>query len=157
MLALLVLSLSVSAAAPEFSITLSEQLLGGLLAAAAPIELTFEQEVPVAGRVRLDVTLTEPQVRITNAAIKVTMSYHARDASGVVDTRGLAKPDLVIVPNRQKGVFEARVKPSVEAMLEDQLFLGRGWRYFTGVIDVDLGPKSATRPAATRPTTKANR
>ncbi|HMB95228.1 MAG TPA: hypothetical protein VKK61_04240, partial [Tepidisphaeraceae bacterium] len=35
--------------------------------------------------------------------------------------------------------YEAFVKPSIDEMLKDQLFLGRGWRYFTGVIDIDFG------------------
>jgi hypothetical protein len=59
-----------------------------------------------------------------------------------------AQPVTVIVNG--KGVFEGQVKPSVEEMLNDQLFLGRGWRYYTGVIDIDLMP-TPTRPA-TRPT-----
>jgi hypothetical protein len=36
-------------------------------------------------------------------------------------------------------------------MLKDQLFLGRGWRYYTAVIDLDLVDHPAIRPA-TRPT-----
>jgi hypothetical protein len=54
--------------------------------------------------------------------------------------------------------FEGAVTPSVEAMLKDQLFLGRGWRYFTGTIDIDLVPAPATRPttrSTTGPTTQA--
>jgi hypothetical protein len=35
-------------------------------------------------------------------------------------------------------------------MLKDQLFLGRGWRYYTAVIDVDLAPPPTTQPT-TRP------
>jgi hypothetical protein len=57
-----------------------------------------------------------------------------------------AQPVTVIVNG--KGVFEGQVKPSVEEMLNDQLLLGRGWRYYTGVIDVDL------MPALTRPTSR---
>jgi hypothetical protein len=65
----------------------------------------------------------------------------------------------------KKARFTRIVKPSMEEMLKDQLFLGRGWRYFTGVVDIDVfdrpppGPttRSTTRPttgAAARPTTR---
>ena len=60
-----------------------------------------------------------------------------------------AQPVTVIVNG--KGAFEGQVKPSVEEMLNDQLFLGRGWRYYTGVIDINVTPGAATRPAS-RPT-----
>jgi len=56
----------------------------------------------------------------------------------------------VTVNVNKKGVFEAMVTPSVDEMLKDQLFVGRGWRYFTGIIDVDLGPKPATQPSTKR-------
>ncbi len=46
--------------------------------------------------------------------------------------------------------FEGYVKPSVTEMLNDQLFLGRGWRYFTAVVNIDFG-EPATGPVA--PTT----
>jgi hypothetical protein len=45
--------------------------------------------------------------------------------------------------------FNAIVPRSVDEMLKDQLFLGRGWRYYTAVIDLDLAEpvtKPATRP-----------
>ena len=59
----------------------------------------------------------------------------------------LSKPVTVNVNKR--GRFEALVKPSVEEMLNDQLFIGRGWRYYTAVVDLDLGAGMApsTRPA----------
>jgi len=58
------------------------------------------------------------------------------------------KEPVTVVINK-KGAFEGLVKPSVDEMLKDQLFIGRGWRYFTGVIDIDLAPKAVTRPATT--------
>jgi hypothetical protein len=64
---------------------------------------------------------------------------------------------VTVVVNRRVR-FEGAVTPSVEAMLKDQLFLGRGWRYFTGTIDIDLVPAPATRPttrSTTGPTTQA--
>ena len=54
----------------------------------------------------------------------------------------LARPITVLVNGRVR--FEGKVQPSVEEMLNDQLFLGRGWRYFSGVIDIDLAPKATT-------------
>ena len=68
------------------------------------------------------------------------------------------KRPVTIILNK-KPRFEAMVKPSIEEMLNDQLFLGRGWRYYTGVVDLDLAPAAgpATRPAplpTTRPVPK---
>ena len=40
--------------------------------------------------------------------------------------------------------FEGMAKPSVEVMLADQQFLGRGWRYFTAFVEVDFGNLGAT-------------
>jgi len=59
------------------------------------------------------------------------------------------KPVTVTVNRKVR--FEGMVTPSVDAMLKDQVFLGRGMRYFTGVIDLDLAPVSSSRPT-TRPT-----
>jgi len=41
--------------------------------------------------------------------------------------------------------FEGFVKTDISVMLNDQLFLGRGWRYFTAALPIDLAP--ATRPS----------
>ena len=57
-----------------------------------------------------------------------------------------SKPVTVMV-NRQL-LFQGSVKPDLEEMLRDQLFLGRGWRYYTAVIDLDV---PATRRAASQP------
>lgn len=51
-----------------------------------------------------------------------------------------AKPVNVIVNRRPR--FEGLVQPDLKEMMEDQLFLGRGWRHFSGVIDVDLAEKA---------------
>lgn len=61
-----------------------------------------------------------------------------------------SQPVTVMVNRKVR--FEGFVKPSVEEMLKDQIFLGRGWRYFTGVVDIDFGGEPATR-AATPSTT----
>ncbi len=60
------------------------------------------------------------------------------------------EPVAVVVNKKTR--FEALVKPSIDEMLKDQVFLGRGWRYFTGVVDIDIVPP-ATRPSTTRPST----
>ena len=41
--------------------------------------------------------------------------------------------------------FEGFVKTDISVMHNDQLFLGRGWRYFTAALPIDLAP--ATRPS----------
>jgi hypothetical protein len=50
--------------------------------------------------------------------------------------------------------FDAIVPQSMDEMLKDQIFLGRGWRYYTGVIDLDLAEAPATQPT-TRPRPRA--
>lgn len=69
----------------------------------------------------------------------------------------LRKPVTVVVNKKVK--FEGIIKPSSEEMLNDQLFLGRGWRYYSAVLDLDLAEAPAgTRPAAsptTRPAARA--
>jgi len=64
-----------------------------------------------------------------------------------------SQPVQVTVNGRQK--FYSYLKPDIDQMLKDELFLGRGWRYYTAVLDIDLGegtmasvPKNAP-PAAT--------
>jgi hypothetical protein len=62
----------------------------------------------------------------------------------------LSRPVQVYVNRKER--FNAVMKAHVDEMLKDQLFLGRGWRYYTGVIDIELLAPS-TRPS-TRPTTR---
>jgi hypothetical protein len=57
----------------------------------------------------------------------------------------------------KKGKFEGFVKPDIGEMLKDQLFLGRGWRYFTGVIDIDLTAGGATNPTTRESPSPAGR
>ncbi len=49
-----------------------------------------------------------------------------------------------------KNRFEGFLTPSVEEMLKDQLFIGRGWRYYTGIVDLDLTQSAATIQPTTR-------
>lgn len=60
----------------------------------------------------------------------------------------LSKPVTLVINKVKK--FQGVLQPSVDEMLKDQLFLGRGWRYFSAVIEMDFG-----EPAATRPSTRA--
>ena len=46
--------------------------------------------------------------------------------------------------------FEGFRKPNIEEMLKDQIFLGRGWRYFTAYVEVDLGGPTTTKPTTQR-------
>lgn len=61
----------------------------------------------------------------------------------------MAGPVQVVIDKKEK--FKGVVKPSVEVMLKDQLVLGRGWRYYTGAIDIDMVPPP---PPDTQPTTR---
>ncbi|MBC8146198.1 MAG: hypothetical protein H7X80_11490 [bacterium] len=62
----------------------------------------------------------------------------------------------VTVSVNRKVRFEGKLTPSADVMLKDQLFLGRGWRYYTAFVDLDLAAttRPATRPATTRATTR---
>ena len=57
-----------------------------------------------------------------------------------------AKPVTVTVNKRVR--FEGMVTPSADVMMKDQIFLGRGWTYFTGAIDIDLGIPPTTAPGS---------
>jgi len=57
------------------------------------------------------------------------------------------KPVTITLNRRVR--FEGMLTPGVEEMLKDQLFLGRGWRYFTAVKDIEL-MEPITRPATRR-------
>lgn len=58
----------------------------------------------------------------------------------------LHEPVSVIVNKQTR--LNGIVSTSVKEMLNDQLFIGRGWRYFSGVIDIDLSAKPATTQSA---------
>lgn len=63
-----------------------------------------------------------------------------------------SKPVTITVDKKPK--FEGMVAQNLSDMLMDQITLGRGWRYYTAMIDIDLveGP---TTNATTNPTTRA--
>lgn len=56
----------------------------------------------------------------------------------------MAGPVQVVIDKKEK--FKGLVKPSVDVMLKDQLVVGRGWRYYTGVVDIDMVPPPDTQP-----------
>jgi len=76
-----------------------------------------------------------------------SLRFHVNDQ--MVD---FSKPVTVTMYGRPK--FSGMVQPSVEEMLADQLFLGRGWRYYTGVIDIDFGTAQPETRPTTQPTTR---
>jgi predicted esterase len=63
-----------------------------------------------------------------------------------------ARPVTVLVNG--KGKFEGLLEQSIDEMLRDQAFLGRGWRYYTAILDLELAARApttaGTRPATTR-------
>jgi hypothetical protein len=61
----------------------------------------------------------------------------------------LRQPLTVKVNGRPR--LEGIARQSIEELMKDQVFLGRGWRYYTAVLDVDM---LVHPPPATRPTTK---
>ena len=58
----------------------------------------------------------------------------------------LDQPVKVVVNGKTR--FEGMAEQSTEEMLKDQVFLGRGWRYYTAVIDLDLTQSPTTNPTA---------
>jgi predicted esterase len=60
----------------------------------------------------------------------------------------LAKPLTVVVNNKTR--YEGPLTVNLDEMLKDQLFLGRGWRYFTAVVDIDLAPPASSTQPSTR-------
>jgi hypothetical protein len=66
----------------------------------------------------------------------------------------LGKPVSVKVNGKTR--FSDVVPQSIDEMLKDQIFLGRGWRYFTAIIDLDL-TEPTSRPSSQPSTRRANR
>src|SRR4051794_4427219 len=93
----------------------------------------FRVDAAVVGKSRVE-------VKADNVS---TLRLYLNDRMG--DFR---RPVTVVVNKKVK--FEGMLQPRVAEMLNDQVFLGRGWRYYGAVIDIDL----AEAPPATRPTSK---
>jgi hypothetical protein len=88
---------------------------------------------------KVDATITKPN-RIT------VVTDNAESFRLYLNDQMIDFSQFVSVTVNGRNRFEGFLKPSMTDMLNDQLFLGRGWRYFTAVIDIDFG-EPATRPA----------
>jgi hypothetical protein len=87
-----------------------------------------------------------------------TITINARN---VASLRIYLNDQMVDMSKAVKVVLNRRVRldeipqTSVDQMMRDQLFLGRGWRYYTAVIDLDTAPPPAA--PAPRPATATSR
>jgi hypothetical protein len=106
---------------------------------------------------------------MVNLPVPYTLSATIEKNAITITTRNVATMRLylndqmidfsraVSVVQGRKAIYEAIVKPNIEEMLKDQLFLGRGWRYYTVIIDIDLAAGSdrqrgaTSRPRSTSP------
>jgi hypothetical protein len=104
------------------------------------------------------VTFNESSYKITAAMPKLNrievQSQNVESMRFYLNERMVefSRPITVVVNGRVR--FEGMVKPSIEEMLKDQVFMGRGWRYYAGFVEVDFGALGTTRPASgatTRP------
>jgi hypothetical protein len=94
----------------------------------------------------VDATIAQNRITANSQNVE-SMRFYVNDQ--MIDfTRAVG----VTVNRRSR--YEAILKPSLEEMLKDQLFVGRGWRYYTAVIDIDFGTDRPTTGSATRPTTR---
>lgn len=96
-------------------------------------EKAFKAQAGIVGRNRIELRTDNVQ----------TLRLYLNDQ--MVDFR---EPVTVTVNGKPR--FEGKLTPDVEPMLKDQLFVGRGWRYYTAVVELDLAPASTTEPT-TRP------
>ncbi|HEX8913517.1 MAG TPA: hypothetical protein VF796_14250 [Humisphaera sp.] len=94
---------------------------------------------------RLEATRNGNRVDVTASNVE-TFRVYLNDQ--MVD---LTKPVTVAVNGRVR--FEGVVPQSVDEMMKDQIFLGRGWRYFTAVVDIDVTGRPT--PTTTLPATRA--
>lgn len=64
----------------------------------------------------------------------------------------LSKPVTIVANGRAR--FHDLLTPSLSDMLKDQLFLGRGWRYFSAAVELDLtgAPLLSSGPTEAAPT-----
>jgi hypothetical protein len=91
---------------------------------------------------KVDATITKPN-RIT------VVTDNAESFRLYLNDQMIDFSQFVSVTVNGRNRFEGFTKPSVTDMLNDQLFLGRGWRYFTAVIDIDFGEPATS--ASTKP------
>lgn len=96
---------------PELEIVIPERMLEDFLVAAAPFDQTLTREVAVLGftrSVKLDLTLTNPKVKVTPAGVVVTMDYLLRGPGGVT-SKGVATPKLDLKAVEGKSLLEGRL------------------------------------------------
>lgn len=105
-----------AAEAPTMEFVVTEKLLTDFLVAASPIERPVSPSATGLNGADLRVTLSNPKVHISNAAIKVTMDFRLRDSSGTMDISGVASPDLNLVPIPAKKIIEARFSHMVVSL-----------------------------------------
>ncbi len=95
---------------PVVELAVSDDALTAIVAAACPIRQVLDgSAVGFPGVSKLEIELFDPSVHVTNAAVKVTMRYRARDTAGLLELTGVAKPDLRFVVLSDKGIIEARL------------------------------------------------
>jgi len=82
-------------------------------------------------RESLDATLAKNQITAQTQNVE-SMRFYVNDQ--MID---FSRAVSVVVNHKPR--FEAFVRPSIDEMMKDQLFLGRGWRYYSGMIDIDFG------------------
>ena len=87
----------------------------------------------------IDATISNNTIAVTSRNVE-SVRFYVNDQ--MIDFGRAVSVTFNRVPR-----FEKILTPSVEEMLKDQLFLGRGWRYYTTVIDIDLTerPRESTR------------
>ena len=64
----------------------------------------------------------------------------------------LSRVVKVMVNGKEK--FSGLLKPDIATLLNDQLFMGRGWRYYETSIDIDLSKSRPDTKPTSRPTTR---
>ncbi|MGA2229417.1 MAG: hypothetical protein ABSH22_00690 [Tepidisphaeraceae bacterium] len=96
----------------------------------------------------MDATLNQNTVTMTTVNADSMRLYFN---SQMVD---FSKPVTVIVNGRKR--FSGMLTQSIDEMLKDQLFLGRGWRYYTAVVDLDLSADTSPAPPRVTPQPTAN-
>ena len=92
--------------------------------------------------VTLNATIKDNRIDVKTDNVE-SMRFYLNDQ--MID---FAKPVTLAVNGKVR--YTGTLKPNLDEMLKDQQFLGRGWRYYTAVIDVDFGEpttKPATKPA----------
>ena len=96
---------------------------------------------------RVDAAITRPNHVEIKADNVQTMRLYLNDR--LIDFK---KPVTIVVNKKPR--FEGLVTPSVAETLNDQLFLGRGWRYYAGVVDLDLTRSTASTQPTTAPSAR---